>query len=130
MALTNSLTLSHTRGSESISKTVTITGEGSLDRDVTIPTGGPGTNKEVALAFTMAGLSLIWISTDQTVLMETNDGTSPDDAYTITADKPFIWYQGCGWDLPFSADVEALFFTNAGGVAAAVKIRGIADATP
>lgn len=120
------------RGSESIPKTVEITGEGALDREVDAPTGE---TTEIALAFTAAGLGLFWFVSDQDGILRTNDGASTeaaDDEFAIEAGKPLRWYDGCGLPIAkmFSADVTALFFVNASGEAAALRIRGVADATP
>jgi hypothetical protein len=128
MSISNTLTLSWARGSETLSKSVSDSSEGALDRDVTVSNGV--SNREVALEFTTAGLSAIYIVSDQDVTLETNDGTSPDDTFTLSAGKPFVWFSGCGWPCPFTEDVTALFITNASGATANVQIRGIADATP
>lgn len=128
MAITESITLQWTRGSESLTKTVSLSNEAAFDVDATV---GIGVNdKEVAIAFDKDSLSLIYITTDQALTMETNDGSSADDTFTLAADKPFVWFNGCGIPLPFTADVEALFFSNASGVSATVKIRVLVDGTP
>lgn len=85
---------------------------------------------EVTIAFEMAGLQAIVIYSDVTLTLETNDGSSADDTFTITAAKPFVWYKDSGVPNPFTADVTGFFFTNGTGGNATVNIRGVADATP
>lgn len=130
MAITRTATIATTRGSESLSKSVSLSGEGSIDADVTVPTGGSGTNKEIACAFDKDGLVEFYAVADGELTLETNDGTLPNDTFTLAANKPMHWYSGCGLPNPFSADVTALFATNAGGSAVTLQLRVLTDVTP
>lgn len=128
MARTNTLTLQWAQGSESVSKSVALSNEGVIQVDAAV--GAGVSNKQVAAAFDKDTLSQVYIVSDQDVTMETNDGTTPDDSFSLSANKPFVWYAGCGIPNPFSADVTALFFSNAGASEATVQIRVLVDATP
>lgn len=105
-----------------------VTDSGSILSDPTIPANT--NNVEVGIAFTIAALKSIRIDTDVTVTLETNDGTTPDDTFTITAGTPFFWMTGTGIANPFDTNVTKFFFSNATNTNASVRIRGVRDDLP
>lgn len=102
--------------------------EGWEEREVTISAGA--TNIEVALAFTSAALKYLYIKSNETVTMETNDSGTPQETKTITADIPLEWQVNGGISYPFAGSVTKLFFNNAGADDATVIIKMGRDATP
>ena len=77
-----------------------------------------------------SALKALYIVSDQDLTIETNDGTTPDDTITLSANVPLLWTSTGYLANPFSADVTALYVTNASGSAAALKIRSLQDPTP
>ena len=128
MAVSQILTFGWQRGTESISKQVTISSEGAKDVSVTIAAGA--TNTQVALAFVKTRLKSIIISSDETLTLKTNSSGSPDDTITITADTPYVWHATMGITNPFAGDVTTTYWSNAGASAAALEIHLVEDATP
>jgi hypothetical protein len=124
----HTLTLAWTRNGETITKGVNLNIEGEQNIDVVV--GGGVSNKQVLATIDVSALALVYITSDQDVLIETNNSSSPAEAINISADKPLIWYLGCAWANPFATDVTALYLTRASGDAANVQIRYGYDATP
>lgn len=119
------LTLSWARNGESISQSVTISDNGELNRNVTVANGA--TDFPVAATIDVSEIKSLYIHSTQNVTIETNSGGSPANTLTVTANKPLVWYVGCGLTNPLSTDVTGLFITNASGSSADVKIRIIVD---
>jgi len=127
--VTQTLTLSWSDGSStSLTKSVAQTDEGGLYLDFTV--AGATTDKRVLAAIDVSALKLLYILSDKDITIQTNDGTTPDNTLTITANKPLVWYSGCGLPNPLTVDVVDIYVTNAGGTTATVNIRALQDATP
>ena len=121
MAVSHTLSTGHTGGTVPISDTVTLTGELATEGNISVAIG---TDQQEGIAFNHTNLRLIYIKSDVTVTLETNatDATG-GNTLTITAGKPFVWYQGCGLTNPFTSAVSTTYWTNAGASAASVYIR-------
>lgn len=122
------LTLSWARNGETIAQTVTLGADGEANRNVTV--AGSATNMEVDIGLDVSALQEVYVLSDQDLTLKTNSTGSPDDTLTLTANKPLIWYVGCGWANPLTADVTKFYFTNAGTTPANVKVRTLQDTTP
>lgn len=109
-------------------KNVQKTSDAIAAYDITVAIGA--TNFEAVVGIDISELEAIYINASQDLLMETNDGTTPDDQFNLVADTPLVWFNGGYFANPFGADVTSLFFTNASGVEATVTIRIVQDATP
>lgn len=129
MAITETLTLVWGRVSETISKSVSLSSGAVVDIDEAI--ADDTTDGLVALTLDVSQLKLVYIVCDQAVTLETNSSSSPDDTLTLTADTPVLWYVGCGYPIGdlFSADVTALYVTNASGGTATLRCRFLLDPT-
>jgi len=88
------------------------------------------TDLEVVFPLDVSAIKAIFIKSDQDITIETNDGSSPDDTLTLTADCPYIWHENSEYTNLLTADVTSLFVTNASGAAATLEIEAIVDATP
>jgi len=110
-----------------VDKTVSVTADGLDERDLAVPVG---TDQQVLIAFTVASVKGLVISSDQNMTLETNSGTSPAQTFTLTAGQPLVWYTGCGYTNPFTVDVTAFYFTNGTAVTANVAITILKDSTP
>jgi hypothetical protein len=128
--ISHTLTLSWARNGETISQTVTVEAEGERNYNVTV--NASTTDKQVECPIDVSEVKSLYIHSDQTVTVEFNDNAGAQGSFTVTANKPVIYYVGCGWDLSdlLPADVTNFYITNAGGTAAAVKIRILEDTTP
>lgn len=119
-------TISWSRSGESISDSVTVSGESEQNFDVTVPGSG---NVVIASEIDVSALNLVYITLDGTsghsITLTTNDDGTPDDSFTISVDKPLLWYTGCGLPNPFASgtDVESFKATKATSVNATLKMR-------
>lgn len=121
MSVSQTVSFAHTGASAPISDSVTLTGELATEANISVAVG---TDQQENIAFAYATLQLVYIKSDVTVSLETNaTNHAGGDILTITADKPLIWYAGCGLANPFTANVTTTYWTNAGSDAANVYIR-------
>ena len=73
----------------------------------------------------------LFLLSDQDVLIQTNDGTTPDDAISLKAGIPLIWENVTGYySNPLTVDVTDLYITNDSGSSATVTVRVLQDVTP
>jgi len=132
MAFTHTHVQNFQRGSEGglISKSVTVTADAESNLDVAVPDSS--TDLEVAYELDVSVLKSFYLVSDQDVTIETNDGTTPSDVFTLVAGEPLVWWTGSPLPNPFAseADVAALFVTNASGATANLQLRSLQDPTP
>ncbi len=128
MSITHTITVQWEQGNNSLSLQDTFTGEAEANVSVSVPDSS--TDFEITLGIDVSEIKSIVISSNQVITLETNDGTTPDDTFAITANNPLIWNVDSPAANPFSADITALFVTNASGSAATFNVRCIVDATP
>lgn len=108
---------------------MTYTATGSVEiTDEAI--AGTVTDFQINVAIDFSALKSLWIHCDQAITIETNSGSAPDDTLTPAAGVPIEWQHDSEHACPLSADVTALFVTNASGVAATFNLRALQDATP
>ena len=89
----------------------------------------PNTDYEIACAIDVSKVIALAICSDQDVLFETNDGSSPDDDWTLKAGIPYIWYTNKYDDLLLTVDVTSVFISNDSGSTAQIEIYVITDPT-
>lgn len=124
------LTLSWARSGETISQTVTVEAEGERNYNITV--NASTTDKQVEMPIDVSEVKALYIHSDQTVTIEYNDNAGAQGSLTVTANKPIIWFTGCGYAITaiLAVDVTNFYISNAGGTAATVKIRILEDTTP
>lgn len=133
MTLTFGITMSEASEGAGLSTSapVTVSGDHLISATPVIPAAT--SNVEVQVGFVVSRLKALWILSDKDVTIETNNSATPDDTLTITANKPWVWYDGSGITCPIvgaAGVVTKLFINNAGAADATVKIRGCDDVTP
>jgi len=91
------------------------------------------TDQLVDLAFVRADASMIFFQSDQDVTLEFNSNVGAGGSISLGADFPWIWHTDKE-DLTLgdviTADVTAMYITNASGSTANIKIRVLLDAVP
>ena len=132
MAITHTVRLSCTGGATSVSGTITATADGEDNRTFQVPTGGPGTDKIVDIAFNKTRLVNFFVKSDQDLKLETNAiDAAGGDTVNLKADVPFWYNKDSGHVNPFaSANVTTTYWTNAGATVANVEVRVLTDTTP
>jgi len=78
----------------------------------------------------VSAVQALYIISDQVLLLEPNNGTTPDDPMTLVANVPYVWNTDSQDALFFGTDWTALYVTNSSGSAANLRIRGVVDVTP
>lgn len=89
----------------------------------------PSTDLLVALAITVAKLEGLVIVADQNLTLEFNNATTPAFTIALLANVPLVWQKDTYHANPLTANVTALYVTNASGAAATLKIRALIDPT-
>lgn len=117
-------------GNESVSQEESPSADSETNLDVAVPDASADLQANVAID--ISELASLFISADQDLTIYTNDaaGGSPDDTIALKANKALVWTPNCGYSNPLSADVTALYITNASGVDTTLQIRLLQDSTP
>jgi hypothetical protein len=118
MATNITLTQGCTDGSDTFSNSTTHACSTVVKLNETIATGV--TDQEHVIGIDISALQVFYMVSDYAVTVQTNDGTTPDDTFTLVADQPVVFETG-GTN-PFSADVTKIYVTNASGSTATLKI--------
>lgn len=107
----------------STSTTTTVTTVVTMEETV-----GPSvTDQAHVVGIDISELDVFYMVADGALTVQTNDGTTPADTFTLVANQPVIFLNG-GTN-PFSADVTALYLTNASSTAT-VTFKLYAGQTP
>lgn len=83
------------------------------------------TDQEHTIGIDFSALKAFYMVSDQAVTVETNNGTTPDDTFALTANHPVVWKEGDA--AIFTVDVTSVFLTNSSGSTATVKIVAAVD---
>lgn len=131
MSYSYTITQTMTGGGSSVSGGArTFTGTGKLGISESIPNGA--TNTLVALALTRSLVKCIALkAVGGALTVKTNSSSSPVDNFTIANGQALFW--GNDEDVSrmrFSADVTALYVSNASGATVTFTVEGLTDATP
>jgi hypothetical protein len=117
-----------TIGNETTTANNSVTAGQLISIEEAIPDSS--TDLLVALSVDVSQIRGVYIESDQALLLETNDGSSPDDTLTLVAGIPYVWYTS-KYDALFCIgdDITALYVTNASGETANLKIKLLIDPT-
>ena len=113
-------------GGESLGGAVTISGGLNVGINEAIPASQ--TDLEIIFALDVSAVLAFFIICDQDITIETNNGTTPDDTISLTANVPYWWRVGSAEAFALGTDVTSIFVTNT--TAATLKIQAIVDPTP
>lgn len=127
MAISHTVTYIVDAGGSQIRQAIALTADGEDNREISVPDAQ--TDMLVAFTLDISQLKHITIISDKAITIETNSGSAPDDTIVLVANEPLIWTNVSKLANPFSADITALYFTNASGATATVKIRCLVDVT-
>lgn len=78
------------------------------------------TDLEFLIAIDVSALKVFYMCADQDITIETNDGTAPDETFSLLANKPITWQEG--ETAIFGQDITALYATNSSGSSATLQI--------
>lgn len=125
---THTYALGITAGGTALAYEVDVTADSETNLDLTV--ADSVSDQLVTMAIDFSEMVGLFIYSDFAVTVETNDGTTPDDTIAVVAEVPVVWYTDCDHINPLTADVTALYITNASGSTANIKIRVLQDSTP
>ena len=124
------LTLNWVRQGESVTQQVTLTADGEHNYDIPIPATNPLTDLQVDITLDVSELKSVYVWSDVAVTLEGNDAAGTQYSIALAANKPLIWYTGCGWANPFTVDVSAMYVSKTGTATGTLKMRFLEDDTP
>lgn len=122
------VTIQHSRGSETIGKTVTYTADQEKGGDYTL--AGGLTNQEITLSFDVSQLKVFLMYATVAMTIKTNSSGTPQETITLAADNPVLFRYDDGRGALFAGDVTKLYATVPGGVEGTLTIRALEDGTP
>ncbi len=128
MSFTHTITRQWSGGGRSIKGSQTYTGsaEQSIAEDVPDST----TDMLVVTSLDVSQIKAIFILSSADLTLETNDGATPTDTINLKAGVPYEWNTDSYDTLKLTADVTALYLTNASGGQAKFELEVVYDATP
>ena len=125
MATEHKVTRTTSIQGRAVTQTITVSGEVSHSLSFAIVTAT--VDELIEIAFAVAKLKSIIIKTDQDVMLETNDGTTPQETINLTAAMALQWVSGEEGAIPFSGDITAFYFSNSSGETANIEIEALYD---
>lgn len=85
---------------------------------------------QMNMALKVANVKAFAIVSDVNVTLKTNSSGSPANTLVLVAGIPYIWTIDSYDTFKLTTDVTALFFVNATGTDANIKVTAVVDATP
>ena len=112
-------------------KTLTPSDEVVIEA-VDIAVANSTTDQAVSLGgVDVSQLVSVWAHSTAAITLETNaTDASGGNTVSLAAGVPLLWCTGAPFSNPFTADVTAVYLTNASGSAAVVNLRFVQDGTP
>jgi hypothetical protein len=116
--------------SQTYRKTATANDAGNLHfGPIEVPHGA--TNQQLSIGgIDISQLKGVFIASDQDVLIEFNDSSGAGGSIALDANAPYLWMIGDLHSLLITADVTAVFVTNASGATATIRFDFLQDVTP
>lgn len=127
MSISASIQESINNGGELINNVNALTAEAS--QRLAVPVADSVTDQLTAFTLDVSQIVAFYMSSDQDLTVETNDGTTPGDTIALVAGVPLVWHNQSYHANPFSVDITALYLTNASGAAATFRLSEIHDPT-
>ena len=91
----------------------------------------PVTNTQYVCAIDVSQIKFIVIVATEDCTLKANSSGAPDYTLTLKADKPLIWWEGCGYTNLLTTDTTSFYLTCAATATDFdLTIRGIYDPTP
>ena len=118
MATITSQTIVREGNATLLNNTVTHTVQTTVNMNETVVDGS--TDLEFLLAIDVSSMKHFTLMADQALTVETNDGTTPQETFTLAANVPVIWNDGDTAIL--AGDITALYATNASGTDATLTV--------
>lgn len=105
----------------------TVSADGATSFDGTVPAST--TDHAINLDIDVSEIKGLFILSDQDLILQTNNGTTPADTITLEAGVALIWSPDDPLTNPLGTDVTVIYATNAGGTDANLQIYVLQDVT-
>lgn len=128
MSFSHTITRRVDTSGSSIQSVKTLTADGR--QSVSVAVNDSETDKFIEFDLTVANLQSIFILASQDMTLETNDGGTPTDTISLLAGQAYVWHAGSYFVNLITANITALYATNASGTDGTLDIEMIYDATP
>ena len=123
---THTRTISYTaNGAIVVNAALSQTGDEETDLDTSIAAGA--TNQQFAYNLVAANLKSVFIYSDNGLVIKTNSSSTPQDTITLAPGQALAWQSGDPGAAPFAGNVTALFVSNSGSAASALKMRALSN---
>ena len=127
MAYTHRVTQAIQVGGETINEDNTYSASSRVSLDETAPDSA---TTQFNVAIDVSAVKSFFLVSDQDVIFETNDASTPDDTINLAAGVPYIWNTDSYDTFLLGTDVTDVHITNASGSSARIQLEAIVDATP
>ncbi len=128
MPISHVITKQLVRGADAFSAVVTKTAGASQSIAESVPDGATG--QPIAMTLDVSQVVSIWVmATGGDLTLKTNSSSTPDDTLTLTDGVPHLWSNDDVEAVFLTADVTALYATNASGSTVALSVEVLLDPT-
>ena len=95
-----------------ISEVTTVTPDTEVKVELVVPSSASDSPYSLFVESTNLK-SFVMVATEN-LTVDTNDGTTPDETFYLTANEPYVWLYGDG-TAPIGGDVDTIYLTNSSG---------------
>ncbi len=88
------------------------------------------TDQLLTLSLDVSAVKAFYIVSDQNITIETNNASTPTDTINLVANRPYEWDTDSYDSFLLTADVTAIYLTNASGSTATVYLEAVVDPSP
>ena len=129
MAFSGSLTVTIVSGGSSNTSTKTYSGGARISLSETV--GGAATDQLHAFALDLSPTKLFYMHSDVAMTVEFNSNAGAGGTIVLVADVPYFFTTDTIWDetTDITADITAVYVTNASGTSGTITIEAIYDPT-
>lgn len=113
---------------QTLRASVNVTGESLVAYGPT-SVGNGVSNRALDVTLDVSEVSFVWMKSTVDMTLKTNSTSSPTDTISLAANKPLVWFTGCYYSNPLTADVTQMYITNASGLAGTFEMRALPTPT-
>lgn len=128
MSLTHVITSTWTESGVSLTGSTISTSDNETNESVAYAASVTNLLKTVGIPTQGGRLKSIYILASTPLTIKTNSSGSPADTLALAAGVPFLWIAASGLTVPFTADITALYLTNATANTGNLDVRALFSA--
>lgn len=110
MAFTHTILQKVTTGGNTLQSSKAYSEEAQASRSV--PIASDASDFEIDFVCDVSEIESIYITADQDMLLEVNDGAGAGGSIALVAGIPYVWHTGSYYTNLLAVDITALFVTN------------------